>query len=281
MLLVYLLLLWLLHLPLVVRSYNYCNHKKKLCDLEHFDHFICKDKDLDTRLLAVLPDTQILRDMIVRFHNVHRDRLASGSVMTSMNKSFPAAARMRELIWDNELGYMARLHASTVSFKHSECRATTRFPLAGECLGLVFPSSEPRSIEELINLTLQKMFDEFEMVDEPEELAKSYHADRDQDVGHFTVMINDRVSRVGCGIAVGNNCIGLNNTMGHCHFLTCHYDFTNVHQSYVYQTGDIGSRCGDWNAKVSSRYTSLCTNTGKIYTQDPAESETKIQSDIY
>lgn len=115
-----------------------------------------------------------MRQIILDTHNDFRNQLAGGDVKTSDNKEFKQASRMRELIWDVELGYTAFLHASTVSFKHSLCRSVLRFPLTGENLGLVFASTHRRTIREILKHTVGKMFLEHEGVPEPDELMNKF-----------------------------------------------------------------------------------------------------------
>lgn len=53
----------------------------------------------------------------------------------SSNSHFPIAGRMRELIWDDELEYNAKLHlAAAKMMAHDNCRNTVRYILAGQNL---------------------------------------------------------------------------------------------------------------------------------------------------
>lgn len=170
-------------------------------------------------------DTYSLRQNILDTHNEFRNKLAGGDVKTSDDKKFKPAARMRELIWDTELGYTAFLHASTVSFKHSLCRSVLRFPYTGENLGLVYASTHRRTFKEILKYTVGKMFLEYEDVPDPDELMKKFDVTkwvamifntmciyiviiccRHNDYGHFSLIVSDRVSRVGCAIVAATNC---------------------------------------------------------------------------
>lgn len=81
---------------------------------------------------------------------------------------------MRELIWDEELAYIAGIHASTVSYKHTICRSVLRFPNVGENLGIVFASAHRRTIVEILMLTLKDMFLEHEEVPDPDDLMSKF-----------------------------------------------------------------------------------------------------------
>ncbi|KAI8039635.1 venom allergen 3-like [Drosophila gunungcola] len=259
-------------LPLI-SGYNYCNNRTHVCNLSKRKHFMCQlEKDLPpfgngTTFHALVPDTTNMHLNALGILNTFRNVFASGELITKRNKTFPTARRMRRLIWDAELAYMARSHAATVSFKHSECRSTLRFPLVGECLALLPPSDQKLGLFDMLTSFFTKMFDEYKEVEDPEALLHAYDPAKDYHVGHFTTIISDRVSRVGCGIAVGSNC-QVNNKVGFCHFLTCHFDGTNMEYQYVYRAGKPASSCHDWKATSSSRYAFLCTNNGGIFPYD-------------
>ncbi|XP_032590719.1 antigen 5 like allergen Cul n 1 [Drosophila grimshawi] len=234
-------------------------------------HFICH---MDTELakyVATIPDTLTLRTLILDYHNDFRHMLAGGGLTTNSNETFPAASRMRELIWDEELAHMARIHASTVSFKHTMCRSVVRFPNAGEALGLVFASSTRRTIKELLDLTLVPMFEEYRVAEDPDNLVNEFDSSKHHVVAHFTLLVNDRVSRVGCAFVVASGC-EQEAREGYCFFLTCHYDFVNMEKSFVYKTGDPASQCCIWRApSKSKKFRHLCGNSGAIFPMDHGE----------
>nr|XP_016930166.1 antigen 5 like allergen Cul n 1-like isoform X1 [Drosophila suzukii] len=252
-------------------GYNYCNNRTHLCELAKWKHFMCRLEDFhafgNTKYHAIVPDTAIVRRETLGVINTFRNTFASGDLTTNENKTFSSAKRMRRLNWDSELAYMARTHASTVSFKHSECRSTQRFPFVGEVLAILPPQkSKPTIIDEL-NKLLTPMFDEYKVVEDPDGLLHAYDPIRDFPASHFTLFVSDRVSRVGCGITVGSNC-NIGHTVGFCHFLTCHFDFNNLAGSYVYKAGKPASGCGDWNTVGSVKYSHLCANTGDLFPAD-------------
>ncbi|SPP73246.1 venom allergen 3-like [Drosophila guanche] len=271
------LLLLMVMMPLLpyISAYNYCHNKSHFCMAANTQHFMCR---LDAELPSVatyrgtIPDTKGLQGIILHLLNTYRDKVASGDLKTRKNKAYPGAKRMRQLIWDLELGYMARSHAATVSFKHSECRATQRFPMAGEALGVVGATTDRRSMNEILKLSLDRMFYEHLNVEDPESLVSYFDASIHMDAGHFCVIISDRVSRVGCGIAVATDC-GHDEPTGHCHFLTCHFDFTNIHGSYVYLEGTPASDCQIWGTEPSKQYYHLCGNDGSIFAQDHGDDD--------
>ncbi|XP_030558043.1 venom allergen 5-like [Drosophila novamexicana] len=264
-------------------GYNYCRNESHLCNMAKRRHFICNvDSELHplfyrAKFLAIVPDTLPFRKLILDYHNKYRNMAAGGELVTDGNETFPAASRMRELIWDLELAYMARVHASTVSFKHTICRSVVRFPHAGENLSMVLAKKKRFSVKELLDLALFPMFEEYRTVRDPVDLLKDFDSNSHHLVGHFTLMVNDRVSRLGCAFAIATNC-DKNNTDDFCHFMTCHYDFINMEGSYTYKIGNAASNCGTWGTWPSSKYRNLCTNNGEIFPKDHDDNDSKLHN---
>ncbi|XP_062131667.1 antigen 5 like allergen Cul n 1-like isoform X1 [Drosophila sulfurigaster albostrigata] len=258
------LLLMLLQL---CSAYNYCHNSTHLCDLVGEKHFICEKHQPylnKTKYVGTIPDTLRLRKIILSYYNKYRNEVASGTLTTLYNKTFPPACRMRELIWDVELAYTARIHAETVSFKHSLCRSVLRFPYAGECIGIVRPISKRRSIKNIMDRTIRFMFETYFRVEDPEQLISFFRVPQDLHLSRFTILISDRVSRVGCAIVVATDCM-LNYKYGYCYLITCHFDFIMVSRSFTYKPGEPTSNCSDWESRPSNSFRNLCRNTGKIF----------------
>lgn len=250
-------------------GYNYCNNKTHRCIVKNREHFMCRLEKFPayggkTKFHEIVPDTSNFQEMVLDLLNSMRNRFASGELITSANKTFAKARRMRKLIWDKELGYLARSHASTVSFMRTECRSTQRFPHVGETPAVVIAKKE-MDIKQICEKAFKTMFDEYLNVTDPFGLLHAFDAVRDYYVGHFTTIISDRASRVGCGVAVGSNCLATNQF---CYFVTCYFDFNNIQSSYVYKSGDPGSSCDDWGVHGSDKYPFLCKNNGQIYPHD-------------
>lgn len=127
-------------------------------------------------MVIAIPDTYLLRERVVDFHNQFRDAVAAGTLRSKFHKKFPPAKRMRELIWDLELAYMARLHVSTLSFKHTMCRAVKRFPLVGESMGMVFTIEKHINMSRLLELTLKTMFYEYLECTSPESFTDHFNS---------------------------------------------------------------------------------------------------------
>ncbi|XP_043641907.1 antigen 5 like allergen Cul n 1 [Drosophila teissieri] len=264
------MLMLVLLLPMAA-GYNYCNNSTHLCELAKVRHFMCRLAEMTpyggrTKYHACIPDTPKVRKEVLGVINTFRNMIAGGELDLG-NKTFPSATRMRVVMWDSELAYMARTHAATVSFMHTECRSTVRFPLAGEILVLSPPFAHKLSLSELLGLVFGQVFDEHKTIKDPQNFSSVFNSDIDYKAGHFSLLVNDRMSRVGCGISVGSNC-EKDGQVGFCYFLTCHFDYTNINKYVVYKTGKSATGCSDWKSTASIKYANLCANTGEIFPLD-------------
>lgn len=97
------------------------------------------------KFVGHVPLTRKLQRILIAEHNKYRNFIASGEVSNQVKgngsnvsdasmQKFPSASRMQELIWDNELMYVAHKHVQHVNFAHDKCRSTQRFPHSGQNL---------------------------------------------------------------------------------------------------------------------------------------------------
>ncbi|KAH8357732.1 venom allergen 5-like [Drosophila serrata] len=253
----------------LVSCYNYCNNKTHVCNLGGLKHFMCQlDEELaafeGTKFLEIVPDTQYFQTEVLLLLNNFRNNLSAGQVVNNVNMTFPSAKRMRRLIWDSELAYLARVHASTVSFKHTECRSTLRFPFVGEIMSMMeAPVDRKLTVVNVLMNAFRPMWKQHWMVLDPESLSQGFDPVRDFLVGDFALFINDRISRVGCSIATGANC-PYKGSIGYCHFLTCYFDYNNIVNSSVYKAGQPTSGCGDWKTTGNADWINLCKNEAEL-----------------
>ncbi|XP_061399396.1 antigen 5 like allergen Cul n 1-like [Musca vetustissima] len=221
-----------------------------------------------------VPITKKMKRIFMHIHNDYRNRVASGKeIGATSEKHFPKASRMRELIWDNELMYVAHIHTAQTRMGHDKCRATQRFLFAGQNLGWKGTVCSIPIIE-MLNESLHEMYMEKDVVPDPVAMADLYNAQvKNAHVGHFTAMMNDRTSRLGCAISIGLNCKAPNvdKVYPWCYYLACNYDGTNLLGSYIYKTDaeQSASQCSDWGVGKSSVYEHLCGNSGEIF--DPTK----------
>ncbi|XP_054083694.1 antigen 5 like allergen Cul n 1-like [Zeugodacus cucurbitae] len=247
-------------------AYYYCNKQKKLC--RNDKHFMC---DLDSvpskgEVLGVLPLTGSMKRLYVDRHNEHRNRIAGGEQKFGLPSRgyFPKATRMREVIWDDELAYIAEIHAKRCHMKHDACHSTERFLVSGQNLYIGGRDDKPKAVINYVLRAIDGWWKEYEYVDDGNALADEFPkgaADWAQ-VGHFTAMANERAAFVGCGLALCQNC----SKFLYCAEVTCNYSPTNLLSTFMYKKGNSSaSECDYFQSVPSSKYPHLCENTGKIF----------------
>ncbi|KAL9916008.1 venom allergen-1-like [Glossina fuscipes fuscipes] len=198
---------------------------------------------------------------------------------------------MRELVWDDELEYNAKLHlAAAKMMAHDNCRNTVRYILAGQNLGSTATDNKMTVLEAVVD-QLKLMYNEKDLVTDTSKFADKLRSEEYvslcvkifyvhvyiyvltysvQRSGHFTQLMGDRNSRVGCAFALGLNCThhkGDAKVYSYCYYLACHYDFSNVSRWRLYKThpNTPGAHCSEWNVGMNTdpRYSHLCEATPK------------------
>lgn len=108
----------------VVSAINYCT----LCS----NHVACNNQ---TSIFGETcsPDKAVLKmdasqkEYIVKLHNRMRNKIAMGEI-----KKYSPAAKMPCFQWNDELAYLAEVNARSCMYGHDSCRATKKFPYAGQ-----------------------------------------------------------------------------------------------------------------------------------------------------
>ncbi|CAD7093585.1 unnamed protein product [Hermetia illucens] len=182
-----------------------------------------------------------MKALIVKMHNVRRNRTAGGNL-----PGFQPATRMRILQWDNELAKIALLNAKRCFMAHDACRNTPRFTHAGQNLAISSTRGMPNRLRRHLIKAIQGWFLEYKDADM--DIINSFRDPKT--VGHFTLIVSDRVLKLGCGTVrfVKNG----RNTL----LTACNYSSTNVFDKPVYKTGTAASGC---TSGTSPRYKNLCT----------------------
>ena len=65
--------------------------------------------------------TAALRTLILDTHNTLRSRIASGQ-----QPRFSTARRMGQMVWNNDLAFLAQLNTRTCQMAHDPCRNTRK-----------------------------------------------------------------------------------------------------------------------------------------------------------
>ncbi|KAI8125289.1 hypothetical protein FF38_14282 [Lucilia cuprina] len=255
-------------------AWEYCQAdiENKLCGTGK-THLICDAKNsidnpsyISKKFLAHVPLTRKVKRAFINWHNYYRNRTAGGWAKNSLNKIFfPMAVRMRELIWDSELSYLSHFRSKLVNAGEATCSSTLRFPKVAQNLEVTV-LNEPKPVLEIIFLALRKMFDEKNNIENPTEMPKEFVEDHEV-AKQFTTIINDQVSRVGCAVALGADCLDSNEiSFKYCYYTVCTYDFDMG--GIIYKVGKPTGRCSRWGVGRSKTYINLCANSGEIFAEE-------------
>ncbi|XP_058064259.1 antigen 5 like allergen Cul n 1-like isoform X1 [Anopheles bellator] len=189
-----------------------------------------------------------LRQFVVDIHNQMRDALARGA---DVNFSFEPASRMPTVTWDDELANLAEINIRSCKLEHDECRSTARFLQAGQNLAIGSFYIEQNIFDIVNNLTML-WFSEYK--DAVQEILDHYTTEYNATIGHFTQMISDRTTAVGCGIMIYPK--RTEDFVFKVILYACNYAITNIVGQSVYRKGETASRCVTGN---NAKYPGLCS----------------------
>ncbi|XP_055630734.1 antigen 5 like allergen Cul n 1-like isoform X2 [Toxorhynchites rutilus septentrionalis] len=190
-------------------------------------------------------DPQI-QAFIIHLHNDARNRLANGSL-----EGFESALRMPSVVWNDELAKLAEINTKSCKFEHDECRNTEQYRIAGQNLALGYYAVETDIFDILEKLTAL-WFKEYR--DANQTLMDVYEKPQNVTVGHFTQMMSDRTTSIGCGIVIYPHKVP-----GYTFkvvLFACNYSITSITGQPVYRKGPAGIKC---EFGVNPYYNGLCS----------------------
>uniref|UniRef100_A0A1B0G7H1 SCP domain-containing protein n=1 Tax=Glossina morsitans morsitans TaxID=37546 RepID=A0A1B0G7H1_GLOMM len=171
------------------------------------------------------------RNLILDLHNLARSRIATGQVA-----GYKSASHMPQLKWENELAYLAVLHAKRSKFALGQCHNTQRFHYSGQNIGYYWIRREIKSHSGRMKNFIVNWFREH--VNANQSFIDSYQPHPEgKIIDHFTLLMSDRVHRVGCA-AVRFPISNITNFL-----MTCNYDNTNFLDEQVNESGPAASKC--------------------------------------
>ncbi|XP_055588385.1 antigen 5 like allergen Cul n 1-like [Uranotaenia lowii] len=198
---------------------------------------------------CMVKKNEIIKEALLDRHNQLRSDIALGKY-----PGFDTAKKMSTLSWDDELALVASYNGKHCAFEHDECRATDTFKMAGQNLAIRSHSSFGRGIEQykntkevVVNMT-QAWFDEIK--DCNMEYLRTGSGPVTGVVGHFTQIVADRCTKVGCVLVRWRHPDEGKNEVSY--YLVCNYSFGNLPP--YYESGPTASEC----KKVNPRYPGLC-----------------------
>ncbi|XP_053678066.1 antigen 5 like allergen Cul n 1-like [Anopheles nili] len=192
-------------------------------------------------------DTQ-LRNFILHLHNDARAKLARGE--EHGRTKFASAVRMPTVIWDDELANLAEINVRSCRFEHDECRSTYQFLHAGQNLAVGSYYLETDIFEIVNNLT---MLWYHEYLETTQEVLDAYTTEYNATIGHYTQMVSDRTTAVGCGIVIYPKKLG--GFVFEMVLYACNYAITSIVGQPVYLKGESASRCSTGS---NPDYNGLC-----------------------
>ncbi|XP_026472101.1 venom allergen 5-like [Ctenocephalides felis] len=249
---------------------NYCtgDPQLKLCD-EGKTHVACgplakgwasncKDpKDIKLKLAQ--------KRMILHHHNWYREKVATGKGRSTYG-TFPRAANMHYMDWDEELAYLAAMNVKQCEMEHDECRAVD--VKSGQNLGFI-ASSHPKSVEHNIGKVIRGWYKEIKDAHPKNAYNYTGAGVGNKEINHFGALAWGPTNRVGCAMAEYNKTY--DTTQGpmelRTRLLACNYaPVGNWLYEEMYKEGTPCSQCP--SKKCKSKY-KLCKTLYKGHKGKP------------
>ncbi|XP_026729959.1 uncharacterized protein LOC113495440 [Trichoplusia ni] len=147
--------------------------------------------------------TNDLKHFITHYLNRRRQRIAAGSERVRGGVHLPKPQIMMLVEWDRELALLAQRLADQCHFVHDDCRATVRYPYAGQTVGEVrwrrSSESDELSAQRAIRRVLDAWWGERRRV-QPKQLTAPFRLTAKGTVwGHFSQLAVWNLQAVGCG----------------------------------------------------------------------------------
>ncbi|XP_050092426.1 antigen 5 like allergen Cul n 1-like [Anopheles aquasalis] len=187
-----------------------------------------------------------IQAFILSEHNRLRNQLAIGNLT-----GFASAQRMPTLAWDETLAAQAGHNARSCNFAHDACRNTAKYAYAGQNLAIQYFNGMDSTVESLVSDMVASWWSEYKDATQAQ-VDKYPRGYTDPAIGHFTQMVSDRSSTIGCAMqywfALGWD----------TYYLVCDYGLTNIGNRPVYKKGVTASRC---ITGTNSNFPGLCSTS--------------------
>ncbi|KAH8262258.1 hypothetical protein KR026_010699, partial [Drosophila bipectinata] len=186
--------------------------------------------------------------VFVHSHNDKRNYIAGG-----YDPNHNAACRMATMEWDDELAYLASLNVRQCNMVHDSCHNTDAFKYSGQNLAWQAYSGDLPDMGYILDNSVQMWFDEVHNSNSGI-ISGGYPAGYSGPaIGHFTVMMSEKNTRLGCAAARYNR-DGWNQVL-----VACNYATTNMIGAQIYSSCDYGSQ--GCNSGSNGEFGNLCSNS--------------------
>lgn len=191
---------------------------------------------------------------IVDLHNKLRNTIALGKQSYTSNAFYPQAVRMATLQWDQELANIAAANARRCVYGHDKCRNTVTFPYAGQNIAMKWYYGMTFTVSDLIPFFIDSWYSEYKDAN-PNVIAKYPSSWSGPQIGHFTQIVSDRTTRVGCAM------VRFKEGQYTKDYIVCNYALTNIVNQPVYVSGKACSKC---TTGCNAKYPGLCNTNENI-----------------
>ncbi|XP_041985526.1 venom allergen 3-like [Aricia agestis] len=168
-----------------------------------------------------------IQKLIIDEINRRRQHLAAGQVFVRDGQRIPQPRAMMLVSWDQELAYLAQRLADQCQFVHDECRATVRYPYAGQSVGEV-RTRRPIPVARAIARVIAAWWSERRHV-RVEQLMSPFRPDKGLKWGHFSQLSIWNLQAVGCGATTSSTML-----------LVCDFSHTNMLGQTTLVAGPVG-----------------------------------------
>eukprot|EP00099_Drosophila_melanogaster_P004891 NP_001245671.1 antigen 5-related, isoform B [Drosophila melanogaster] len=186
------------------------------------------------------------KDALVARTNEYRNHIAGG-----LNANLSAACRMATIKWNDELAYLASLNVKSCQMKHDGCHNTDAFDWSGQNLAWM-GYYNPLNVTHYLEWGVDMWYDEAVYTKQAyiDAYPSNYNGPA---IGHFTVLVADRNTEVGCAAAT----YSVSGQSYKAFLLACNYAATNVLGIKMYSScSKAASKC---TTGTNPKYKYLCS----------------------
>ncbi|XP_058449993.1 antigen 5 like allergen Cul n 1-like [Malaya genurostris] len=188
------------------------------------------------------------QELILDLHNQLRSKIATGKQNYSTT-FYPQAARMGTMVWSSELANIAAANARRCVYGHDKCRNTATLKTVGQNIARQYYYGMNFTDTDLIKGFVNAWY--AEAANGNKDIIASYPDNYTGPVvGHFTQVVADRATQIGCSLVSYITSPWTNQ------LFVCNYAITNIIGQPVYQTGTKCSKC---TTGCNAKYDGLCS----------------------